>query len=247
MSGGPKSRTEAIQGIITVAVAVCSLLLNGVQYVMSRHEAQQQMNALAKEKAAQQELDAWKSMPTISFQHWQFQGDTRRVCNYFTPEMAIRPEAIGWRANTPAAHAGAVKVLRTPTSIRVLDKLQHVCSSKSAADNDAKDWRFVLAVNGGDKDVALMAIEYLNGNSDRDIAIELRPSDSLLIPVGFTRAGHAAESSDYVWPSRLTYTWTAALGRQLTQTAAVRQTDVGAIGYVMDASGGSPLLSAPPD
>jgi hypothetical protein len=246
MKSPEKGKTENLQGKITVAIAVCSLLLNGIQYWVSRHDAQRERDAAAREKAQQQEIEAWKNMPAISFQHWLFQGDTRKVCNYFSPEMMIRPEAMGWRAGTSTTHPGAIKVLQTPTTDRVLQKLRLVCSSKSAADNDAKDWRFVLAVNGGDKDVELKSIEYLNGTSDQNLAIQLTPADGLLMPVGFILAGHPMTSSDYVWPSKLTYMWVAPLGHALSQTVAVRQSDVGAIGYVMDAGGGSPVLSAPP-
>ena len=246
MTSPEKGKTENLQGKITVAIAVFSLLLNGIQYWVSRHDAQRERDAAAREKAQQREIEAWKSMPAISFQHWQFQGDTRKVCNYFSPEMMIRPEAMGWRASPSTAHPGAIKVLQTPTSDRVLQKLRLVCSSKPAADNDAKDWRFVLAVNGGDTSVNLNSIDYANGALDQSLAIELRPADGLLIPVGFIRAGHPMADSDYVWPSKLTYTWVASLGRPLSQTVAVRRSDVGAIGYVMDAGGGSPVLSAPP-
>jgi hypothetical protein len=246
MNSPEKGKMENLQGKITVAIAVCSLLLNGVQYWVSRHDAQRERDATAREKAQQQEIEAWKSMPSISFQHWQFQGDTRKVCNYFSPEMMIRPEAMGWRTGNSKTHPGSIKVLQTPTSDRVLKKLHLVCSSKSAADNDAKDWRFVLAINDGDTDVDLKSIDYSNAASDSKLDVELRPADGLLIPVGFVQAGRPMADSDYVWPSKLSYTWVASLGRPLSQTVAVRQSDVGAIGYVLDAGGGSPVLSAPP-
>jgi hypothetical protein len=245
MSGGSKNKSDSILGTITVGVALCSLLLNVVQYLAGQREAQRQRDAVAKEKAAQQELDAWKAMPTVSFQHWEFRGDTRRVCDYFSPDMVVRPEALGWRMGASKVRRGSIKVLQTSTSERVLQKLHQVCSSKSAADNDAKDWRFVLAINGGDQDVEVTSVEYATGASDSAL-IDLSPSDGLLIPVGFGLAGRPASISDYVWPSRLTYAWSASLGRQMSQTIAIRRGDVGAIGYVMDAAGKSPILSAPP-
>ncbi len=235
--------------LITGGVAVASLLLNVLQFTMNRSDLSAKAAAEAKAaetvaKAAETEKSVreWQEAPHLSFDYWQFTGESRAICRFFnvTPGIVVNTTAFGGKLKLDA-----IKVFDAPPSRVVAEKLGTICGPRGASKNDAKNWQFLLTENPSQTAIAVTTVTYGDGHAE-NVNIAVGPGAGLLIPIGYASVVRGTPAT-YSWPTDITFRWTGRAGQELKRTEAVRRPDSGAFGYVMDPAAGELSLSAPPD
>lgn len=230
---------------VPVAVAVGSLLLNGFQYLGDRMDRRTAATRDSLSAVRARQLHAWETAPDLWFHYWAFLGTTSRICQFFTGDLSLSMDAMRATGVGPLQGSGAIQTLRSPGYDRMRSAFRGACDTKDPTKNRSKDWKFLLAINHYSARIRVMSVSYSSAHSDTGLGLILGPGEGVLVPLGVGIAGRPSENSSYDWVDSISITWDTPDGA-LKRSVLVRPPENRVVGYVMDATSGSPVFSEPP-